>query len=102
MAYDRYSMFKQNGKVGIVPFGKIPPKNTDFFETYEKGKTRLDILSYEYYKDSGFAWLIMQANPQYGSMEFEIPDKATLRIPFPLTQTSEDYEKSINDYNKLY
>ena len=44
----------------------------------------------------------MQANPQYGSMEFEIPDKVTLRIPFPLTQTLEDYEKSINDYNKLY
>ncbi len=102
MSYDRYSMFKQNGKIGIVPFGKISERNTDFFETYIKGKTRLDILSYEYYKDSGYAWLIMQANPQYGSMEFEIPDKSVLRIPYPLKQAIEDYEKSIKDYNDLY
>ena len=59
-------------------------------------------MSYEYYKDSGYAWLIMQANPQYGSMEFEIPDKSILRIPYPLKQAIEDYEKSIKDYNDLY
>lgn len=102
MSYDRYSMFRHDGEIDVVPFGKIPPKSTDYFEVYEKGKTRLDILSFNYYKDSGYAWLILQANPQYGSMEYEIPDKSVLRIPFPLNQTIEDYEKSINDYNNLY
>lgn len=102
MSYNRYSMFKQNGKVGIVPFGKIPKEDTDLYETYIKGKTRLDILSYEYYKDSNYAWLILQANPQYGSLEFDIPDKSILRIPYPLKQAIERYEKSIKDYNDLY
>ena len=41
MSYDRYSMFKQNGKIGIVPFGKISERNTDFFETYIKVKQDL-------------------------------------------------------------
>lgn len=102
MSYDRYSMFRKDGKIGTVPFGKIPAKSTDYFEVYEKGKTRLDILSYDYYKDSGYAWLILQANPQYGSMEFEIPDKSVLRIPYPLSKSIEDYEQSIKDYNTLY
>ena len=102
MSYNRYSMFKQNGKMGIVPFGKIERMDTDYYETYEKGKTRLDILSYEYYKDSGYGWLIMQANPQYGSIEFEIPDKSVLRIPYPLNRAIESYENSIKEYNDLY
>ena len=44
----------------------------------------------------------MQANPQYGSIEFEIPDQATLRIPYPLSRSIQDYRASIEDYNKLY
>ena len=99
--YDRYTQFRQDGQIKVVPFGKIPPKYTDFFETYHKGKTRLDIISYNYYNDSGYAWLIMQANPQYGSMEYEIPDGSQLRSPFPLAQSIEDYRASIEEYNKL-
>ena len=102
MGYDRYSLFRNNGKVDIVPFGEIPPKSTDAFEVYRKGKTRLDLLSYEYYKDSSYGWLIMQANPEYGSMEFEIPDGSMIRIPFPLQKTIEDYEESIKRHNNLY
>ena len=44
-SYDRYSQFRQDGSIAIVPFGVIPPKDTDFFEVYAKGETRLDILS---------------------------------------------------------
>jgi len=100
--YDRYTKFRIDGKIEIVPFGKIKPKSTDFFETYTRGKTRLDILSYEYYGDANYAWLIMQANPQYGSMEYEIPDGSVLRIPFPLQESISSYEASINEYNRLY
>ena len=48
-SYDRYSQFRQDGAISIVPYAAIPPKDTDFYETYYKGKTRLDILSYQYY-----------------------------------------------------
>ena len=44
----------------------------------------------------------MQANPQYGSIEFEIPDKSVLRIPYPLNQSIQDYRASIEEYKKLY
>lgn len=101
-SYDRYSQFRQDGSISIVPFGVIPPKDTDFFEVYAKGETRLDILSYQYYNDSNYGWLIMQANPQYGSIEFEIPDGAKLRIPYPLSQTIQDYRASIEEYKRLY
>jgi hypothetical protein len=101
-SYDRYSQFRQDGSISIVPFGVIPPKDTDFYEVYSKGKTRLDILSYQYYNDSNYGWLIMQANPQYGSIEFEIPDGANLRIPYPLSQSIQDYRASIEEYNRLY
>ena len=100
--YDRYSQFRQDGTIGIVPFGAVPEKDTDYYEVYIKGKTRLDILSYQYYNDSSYGWLIMQANPQYGSIEFEIPDMATLRIPYPLSQSIQDYRASIEEYNELY
>lgn len=100
--YKRYSMFTQNGKSSIVPFGEIPKKNTDFKEIYTKGQTRLDLLSYKYYNDANYGWLIMQANPQYGSMEFSIPDGAELRIPYPLNETISDYEASITEYNTMY
>ena len=43
----------------------------------------------------------MQANPQFGSMEYEIPDGSQLRIPYPLSQSIEDYRASIEEYNKL-
>lgn len=101
-SYDRYSQFRQDGSISVVPFGKVPEKDTDFFETYYRGKTRLDILSYEYYNDSSYGWLIMQANPQYGSIEFNIPDRANLRIPYPLSQSIQDYRASIEEYNRLY
>lgn len=101
MSYDRYKLFRSNGKISIVPFGEIHKRDTDCYEVYEKGKTRLDILSYDYYKDSNYGWLIMQANPEYGSMEFEIPDKSILRIPFPLSEAIADYENSIREYNNL-
>ena len=29
-----------------------------------------------------FGWLIMQANPEYGGSEIDIPDNTTLKIPF--------------------
>lgn len=98
--FDRYEQFRKDGKIEIVPFGEIPAKDSDFYERYEKGNTRLDQLSYKYYKSPDYAWLIMQANPEYGSIEYRIPDGVTLRIPFPLGTSIQDYQNSIDSYYK--
>lgn len=100
--YDRYSKFRNNGTISIVPFIKIKEKNTDYYETYIRGVTRLDILSYKYYGNANYDWLIMQANSKYGSMEFNIPDKSNLRIPYPLNTTLELYNSEIEKYIELY
>lgn len=100
--YDRYSMFRVDGQIKMVPFGEIPKHDTDFYEIYHRGVTRLDILSNNYYNSSDYAWLIMQANPQYGSLEFKIPDGAEIRIPYPLGQALQEYQDSLIEYQKLY
>jgi hypothetical protein len=100
--FDRYSQFRNNGNISIVPFGEIPIKKTDIKIIFQKDKMRLDQLSYQYYNDANYAWLIMQSNPQYGSLEFDIPDGVELRIPYPLDVSLNDYKESINKYNKFY
>ena len=77
MSFDRYSQFRVGNGFNMVPFGEIPKSSTD-------------------------AWLIMQANPQYGSLEYNIPDGVELRIPYPLNNAIDAYQNSIEKYNKLY
>lgn len=101
-SFDRYSQLRDSNSIGIVPFVELPEKTTDQYETYHKGTIRLDQLSYQYYGSSDYAWLIMQANPQYGSLEFDIPDGVSLRIPYPLSTTIDDYQKGIEKYKKYY
>ena len=100
--YNRYSRFIKNGSMKLIPFIEIPVKNTDLYEYYITGKTRLDIISYQYYNNPNYGWLILQANPQYGSLEFQIPNNALLRIPYPLETSIAQYEEGIKEYTKLY
>jgi hypothetical protein len=102
MAYNRYKSFIEDGTYKRVPFIEIPISNSDFYTYYEVGKTRLDLLSYQYYGDANYDWLIMQANPSVGSLEFKIKDKTRLRIPYPLDVALQGYESEIKKYNKLY
>lgn len=64
--YDRYSKFRRDGNILHVPFIEIPARSTDYYTYYKAGQTRLDLLSYQYYSDPNYDWLIMQANPEYG------------------------------------
>jgi len=100
--YDRYSKFRGNGTIKIVPNIEIPKLSSDYYEVYNRGKSRLDNISYEYYKDPNYDWLIMMANPEYGSMEFEIPDGSQLRIPYPLDTILQAYNLLVDNYNRLY
>ena len=102
MSYDRYNRFRFDGDVVIPPLVEIPKKSTDFYETYRRGYTRLDILSANYYGDPGYDWLILMANPSLGALEFEIPDGAEVRIPYPLSTTIENYNTQIERHMSLY
>lgn len=102
MSYDRYKKFKYNGVVKNVPFIKIPIRNTDAYEYYTREWSRLDLLSYKYYGDANYGWLILQANPEYASAEFELNDGVLLRIPLPLEQVLLQYDNDIDNYKKLY
>lgn len=97
--YDRYSRFREDGNIKIVPFLKIDEYDTDIVITFNKRTMRMDTLSYKYYGDANYGWLIMQANPKYGSMEFSIPDGISLRIPYPLNTAKTRYENAIQKYN---
>ncbi len=102
MSYNRYTKFINNGKIEKIPFIEIDKQPTDYYTYYEQGKTRLDVLSYEYYNDSNYGWLIMQANPEYGSLEFKIPNNSLIRIPYPLDTALSIYVKNIEKYKQLY
>jgi hypothetical protein len=102
MSYSRYKSFIVDGSYKKIPFIKIPKNNTDCYALYEMGKTRLDLLSYQYYDNPDYGWLILQANPQYGSLEYKIENNAMLRIPYPLETAIQGYENEIKKYIKLY
>ena len=99
--FDRYNPFKLNGTVDIIPFIEITKKNSDKYLIYNKMTMRFDKLSYEYYGSPDYAWLIMQANPEYGSIENFIPNGVLLRIPFPLEETINKYLSDIISYKEL-
>jgi hypothetical protein len=100
--YDRYENFITDGSFRIVPGIEIPIKGSDKYVQYKKGKDRLDKYSQEYYNSPLYGWLILQANPLLGSVEFEIPDNSYIRIPFPLVTSLQDYKKNIETYNLYY
>ena len=102
MYFDRYKKFRENGEMKPLPGIKIPESSSDLFALYKKGQTRLDKISNMYYNNPYSGWLIMLANPQYGGLEFDIPDETTIRIPFPLINAIQDYQQAIDNYNVLY
>ena len=82
----------------LLKYGK---KTVIFLSNIKKNKTRLDKISYEYYNNPNYGWLIMQANPEYGSIENLIPNEVVLRIPFPLEETINDYINDCISYQEL-
>ena len=97
--YDRYEEFRFDGKMKILPFLRIPPKSTDIKVEY-KGNSRLDIISDDHYNNPNMGWLILQANPQYGSLESDLPIGEVVRVPFPLRPVLQEIESRINIFIK--
>ena len=100
--FDRYSNFRYNGNMTPLPGLTIPEENGDKIVIYNLGQTRLDKLSNSYYNSPYFGWLIMQANPSYGGLEFNIPDQSLIRIPFPFESAISRYIQAVNKHNSLY
>ena len=100
--YNRYKSFIVDGTYKKIPSIEVPSSNSDLYVYYEVGKTRLDLLSYQYYGDPNYGWLILQANPEAGSLEFKIKNHTRLRIPYPLDTAIQGYETNIKKYNNLY
>lgn len=100
--YDRYDDFRYNGGMKPVPGIYITQTPSDKTVLYELGNTRLDKLSNTYYNSPLFGWLIMSANPQFGGLEFLIPDQTIIVVPFPFESAIERYIEQVNNYNILY
>ncbi len=83
MPFQFYKPLKINDSMLDMPPVKISLRKTDKYITYQKDKVRLDFIAGEIYKDETLWRLIMWANPEY-FLEFDIPDNAIIRIPYPL------------------
>lgn len=93
--YNRYNQFLLNGEQTVVPGLVLPRKTTDIKYIYKAGISRLDKISQEYYGSPFFGWLIQQANPEYGGLEWGIPDNSIIIIPFPLIASLQDYNNAV-------
>ena len=100
--YVRYSKFRTNGEIKPLPGISITESSSDKFAVYKQGLSRLDIISNTYYNNPYSGWLIMSANPQFGGLEFDIPDMTTLRVPFPFEDAIQRYINEINNHITLY
>lgn len=100
--YSRYNSFMNGASYTKIPFISVPSSQTDRYTIYKVGESRLDLISYQYYDNPNYGWLILQANPSVGGLEFKIKDGTRLRIPYPLNTAIQGYEGEIDRYKRLY
>ena len=100
--YNRYNNFIVNGQQTVVPYIGLPSKSTDKRYIFKVAQSRLDKVSQQFYGSPFFGWLILQANPQFTGLEFNIPDGAILTIPYPLLSSLQDYKSAIDNYFFYY
>jgi hypothetical protein len=95
--YARYDEFLVEGNQTVVPYVKLPQKNSDKNYIYRVGVSRLDKISQDYYGTPTFGWLIMIANPSFGGEEWNILDGSVLTIPYPLIASLQDYNNQLDN-----
>lgn len=90
--YDRYEILKNSdGTIDMLPFVKISESPSDLSEVWVLGRSRLDKIALKYYNNPFYDFFILLANPQYVD-QFDIPDGALIRIPFPIDRVKLEYE----------
>lgn len=98
--YNRYAILKNgDGSTDWMPFVRLPINASDKYEYWNTEFSRLDKLSQKYYGNPFYDFLILYANGDYNS-EFDIPDGALIRIPFPLAKAKADYEALLSAHDK--
>jgi hypothetical protein len=100
--YNRYNGFLINGSQTTVPYVDIPSKPSDKSFIYKIGRSRMDKISQQFYGTPFFGWLIMAANPEFGGLEFNIPDSSILTIPYPLLSSLQDYRAALDNHFFYY
>ena len=100
--YARYDEFLVEGNQTVVPYVKLPQKNSDKNYIYRVGVSRLDKISQDYYGTPTFGWLILAGNPIFGGDEWSIPDAAILTIPFPLVSSLQEYKSQLDNHFYYY
>ena len=90
--YNRYNLLKNSdGSIDMLPFIELPLNNSDKYERWKYGYSRLDKIANYYYGNPFYDFFILLANPSYIS-EYDIPDNTLIRIPFPIEKVKSDYE----------
>lgn len=98
--YNRYIRLKlSDGSNEMMPFVKLPVSNSDKTIYWKKDRDRYDKLANTYYGNSFYDFFINFANPDYLT-EWDIPDGALIRIPFPLNTIKSFYENYLDNYMK--
>ena len=98
--YDRYEILKNSdGTIDQMPFIDLPVSSSDKYEFWNTEYNRLDKMSQKYYSNPFYDFLILYANNIYVN-EFDIPDGALIRIPFPLSKAKADYEGILKAFKK--
>ena len=69
---------------------------------YKVAVSSLDKISQQYYDSPYFGWLILQANPSVGGLEWNIKDGQVLIVPYPLVASLQAYKKATDDYFFYY
>jgi|5B_taG_2_1085324.scaffolds.fasta_scaffold78240_2 hypothetical protein len=100
--YNRYTDFNINGENLTVPNIKLPPKPSDKKVMYKVNQSRLDKISQQYYGTPYFGWLILQANPYVGGLEWNINDGQILIVPYPLVASLQSYKQAVDEYFFFY
>lgn len=100
--YDRYGKFRTNSEMKPLPGIIIPESSSDKYIVYKQGTSRLDKLSNTYYLNPYSGWLIMLANPEFGGLEFNIPDSTSIRVPFPFDSAINRYITQVSNHKSLY
>ena len=100
--FDRYNNFRENAQIIPIPGITIPQSPLDKVAVYKKSVSRLDKISNLYYNNPYSGWLILLANPEFGGLEFNIPDMSTIRVPFPYNDALQRYTNEIKNYKTFY
>lgn len=96
MPVNFYTPLKENDMLKDMPPVKISLRKTDKYITYQKGVMRTDFLAGEIYQDETLWRIIMWANPEY-FLEFDIPDGAVIRIPYPTNEVISEIKNFITE-----